>query len=181
MQNFLYIISGLADNSSITEAIISIHSHMTHSSSTFTQKVSKSLMDLGRLNNCLIHLKIEGFKLSGNDICELLQGLRHNRTMESCSLVGNLVEWKDLCYILNLVGELQVLKLLDLQDNKILTFTDLENLKGRFIASQSLGFIRESFLLISKGIKCEVRINQWFYEPMCYPNDIQYIVKMIKK
>ena len=181
MQNFLYIISGLTDNSSITESVISIHSHITQNSSPFTQKVSKSLMELAKMNNFLIHLKIEGFKLSGNDICDFLQGLQHNKTMESCSLIGNLVEWKDLCYIINLVGELEVLKLLDLQDNKILTFTDLENLKGRFIASQSLPFIRESFLLISKGIRCEVRINQWFYDPMCYPNDIQYIVKMIKK
>ena len=154
---------------------------MTQNPSSFTPQVSKSLMNLAKFNNSLIHLKIEGFKLSGNDICDLLQGLESNKTMETCSLIGNLVEWKDLCYILTLVSGLEVLKLLDLQDNRIVIFTDLENLKGKFIASQSLAFIRESFLLISKGIKCELRINQWFYDPMCYPNEIQHIVKKIKK
>ena len=181
MQNFIFIISGLTDNPSISEATISIHSNMTQNPSSFTPQVSKSLMNLAKFNNSLIHLKIEGFKLSGNDICDLLQGLESNKTMETCSLIGNLVEWKDLCYILTLVSGLEVLKLLDLQDNRIVIFTDLENLKGKFIASQSLAFIRESFLLISKGIKCELRINQWFYDPMCYPNEIQHIVKKIKK
>jgi Ran GTPase-activating protein (RanGAP) involved in mRNA processing and transport len=180
MKNFLLIISGLTDNQSILEASVSIHSNHSCAPQSFTPQVSKALQDLGKLNRWLVSLKIEGFKLSGNDICGLLIGLKENSVMKTCVLTSNLVEWKDLSYILTLVEELEVLMVLDLQDNKILTYTDLENLKGKFVASQSLAFMKESLLLLLKGLKCEVRISSWLFDPMCYPAEIQPIVKKSK-
>lgn len=175
-KNLLYIVGGLIDNNFITDVCIS--AHMQNALWEGDKLVAKGLRDLAVNNKSLISLRIEGFKLTGAEICGIVQGLEENSSLEICALCGNLIEWPDLCQIFSLSQNLSTLKLLDLQDNKIFTFSDLEKLRGYQAAQNALNFMKESLVLL-RSVKFQVKVTSWLLEPMYYPAEIQQIVKSL--
>ena len=175
-RNLLHIINGLINNNYIKDVCIS--AHMQNALWEADRLVAKGLRELAANNKALISLRIEGLKLTGAEICEIVQGLEENTSLETCALCGNLIEWPDLCQILYLSRNLSTLKLLDLQDNKIFTFSDLETLRGHQAAQNALNSMKESLVLL-RSVKFQAKVTSWLLEPMYYPAEIQQIVKSL--
>lgn len=176
-KNLVYVVSGLVDNVVVEEFSVTVHVQNCFLDGDRT--VAKALRELASVNRSLVHLRIDGFRLTGMEICSFVEGLENNTSLQTIALCGNQIEWQDLFQILHLSQNLTSLKLLDLQDNKIFTFSDLEKLRGHQAAQQSLQLMKDCLSLI-KQIKFEIRITPWFLEPMSYPPEIQQIVKTLK-
>lgn len=175
-KNLMYVVNGLIDNVFIMDFCVTVH--MQNCFWDGDRAVAKGLKELASVNKTLVHLRIDGFRLTGLEICSIVEGLENNTSLETCALCGNQIEWQDLRQIMRLSQNLSTLKLLDLQDNKIFTFRDLEKLCGHQAAQQSLELMKDCLHLI-KFLKFEIKITPWFLDPMNYPAEIQQIVKTL--
>jgi hypothetical protein len=110
----------------------------------------------------------------------MLSGLKENASLKDLVLTGNLIEWKDLNLILDLILVSSTLKFLDLSDNKLSSYNDLIRLRGQHYANECLGYMKQVFFYMSKMTKCDVKISSWFWETIHYPKGLYPFINQAK-
>lgn len=178
--NFLHLIKGLTDNNFIKEAAFSVYISSVTALTFISPEIGNSLKNLLSMNHTLVTLKIEGFRLGGDEILTMLSGLKENASLKDLVLTGNLIEWKDLNLILDLILVSSTLKFLDLSDNKLSSYNDLIRLRGQNYANECLGYMKQVFFYMSKMTKCDVKISSWFWETIHYPKGLYPFINQAK-
>ena len=182
VRNFIHVISALADNNFITEAIFSIY----HNSACLFppifigQALQCTFNDLIRNNSTLKYLKIEGFRIGGSEISSIFSALRYNKSLETLILTENLVEWKDLKSIINSLSQSALVKHVDLTGNQIHPYSEIKNLKGVSYANENLPLIQDVFKEIHKITLSKLQIATWFWEIRKYPDELHQIINDAK-
>jgi hypothetical protein len=181
IRNFVHVVQGLEENKSIVEASLCVYRNSNSSNSLFTGFDLQSPLSSFLINNqTLTFLKIEGFGLTGKDVCSICASLKENQSLETLILTKNLIEWNDLSCIIDDLSHTKSLKKLELAENKLFDYQNLEKLKNPAQVNECLSYMKNIFEKIVYIRLTELSINEWFWDIRYYPIKLHSVIKFAR-
>ena len=183
-KNISGLLGGLEVNTSLERLQISLHPSVlsTEIPGIFQSPQVRSSVHSCLLNNITLKsLEIVNYKLSGEEIEAIAEGLKQNKSVEKLDLRGNLMGWNELELLVTSVVQNSVLKCLDVSSNKILKFQEVSKLRGTEAQLEAVGCAQNVFSHYKQTTIKELQVNDWFWEIRQYPKDLHELVLQAKQ